>query len=257
VLRPPVASRGAPPGRRRVAVAARPTIRVSSGRPHDPCDRYKLTDRDIIFIIGRCGRSLKTGRNVLGCPLFGTLSSELFGTLHAIASTARRGVATVAVDESETAAFLSTTRKRAKNTVILGVAPETCPPASETLNPSQRPTKQAAGDDSISLGVLALLRIVDFYTPAARRGVIFRSRLGPEVAKLSPGAIWPSLSWTFPITRLGASRRAGRSPCFCRASHQELSRRRLNSGKFRAASANQSTRRKCQSANGLRSGGTS
>jgi hypothetical protein len=37
---------------------------------------------------------------------------------------------------------------------------------------------------------------------------------GPEGAKLSPGAIWPSLSWTFPKTRLGASRRAGRSPCF-------------------------------------------
>ena len=54
----------------------------------------------------------------------------------------------------------TTTRKRAKNSVILGVAPETCPPASETLNPSQRPIKQAAGDDSISLGVLALLRVV-------------------------------------------------------------------------------------------------
>ena len=32
----------------------------------------------------------------------------------------------------------TTTRKRARNTVILGVAPETCPPASKTLNPSQR-----------------------------------------------------------------------------------------------------------------------
>src|ERR1700682_4521870 len=58
--------------------------------------------------------------------------------------------------------FCSTTRKRAKNSVILGVAPETCPPASETLNPSQRPIKQAAGVDSISLGVLALLRVVVF-----------------------------------------------------------------------------------------------
>jgi hypothetical protein len=57
---------------------------------------------------------------------------------------------------------ISMTRKRAKNSVILGVAPETCPPASETLNPSQRPTKQAAGDDSISLEDLALLRIVEF-----------------------------------------------------------------------------------------------
>ena len=47
--------------------------------------------------------------------------------------------------------------------MILGVAPESCPPASETLNPSQRPTKQTAGDDSISLGVLALLRVVVFF----------------------------------------------------------------------------------------------
>jgi hypothetical protein len=56
VFRPPVASRGAPPGRRRVAVAvaARPPIRVSSGWPHDPSDRYKLTNRDITAIIGRC-----------------------------------------------------------------------------------------------------------------------------------------------------------------------------------------------------------
>jgi hypothetical protein len=60
--------------------------------------------------------------------------------------------------------FFTTTRKRAKNSVILGVAPETCPPVSETLNPSQRPTKQVAGDDSISLGVLALLRVVVFLT---------------------------------------------------------------------------------------------
>ena len=55
----------------------------------------------------------------------------------------------------------TTTRQRAKNSVILGVAPETCPPASESLDLSQRPTKQAAGDDSISLGVLALWRVVE------------------------------------------------------------------------------------------------
>jgi hypothetical protein len=54
VFRPPVASRGAHPGRWRVAVAARPPIRVSSGRPHDPRDRYRLTNRDIMFIIRRC-----------------------------------------------------------------------------------------------------------------------------------------------------------------------------------------------------------
>jgi len=40
--------------------------------------------------------------------------------------------------------------------VILGVGPETGPQASGTINPSQRPAKQATGDDSISLGVLAL-----------------------------------------------------------------------------------------------------
>jgi hypothetical protein len=42
---------------------------------------------------------------LLSCPLFGILSSEQFGTLRAIASTARRGVTTVAVDESETTGF--------------------------------------------------------------------------------------------------------------------------------------------------------
>ena len=69
----------------------------------------------------------------------------------------------------------TTTRKRAKNSVILGVSPETCPPASETLNPSQRPTKQAAGDDSISLGVLALLRVVVILTR------IFAARNPPTI----------------------------------------------------------------------------
>src|SRR3954454_14449621 len=54
----------------------------------------------------------------------------------------------------------STTRKRAKNSVILGVAPKACPQASGTITPSQRPEKRAAGDAPISLGVLALLRVV-------------------------------------------------------------------------------------------------
>jgi antirestriction factor ArdC-like protein len=37
--------------------------------------------------------------------------------------------------------------------------------------------------------------------------------LGPEVAKLSPGAIWPSLSWTFPKTA-----QLGKVPChLCQA----------------------------------------
>jgi hypothetical protein len=90
VLRPPVASRGAHPGRRRVAVAARPTIRVSSGRPHDPCDRYKLTNLYIIFIIGRCGagqhRRFSRRRNwpkrhstILASPAGGQPAGRVFG----------------------------------------------------------------------------------------------------------------------------------------------------------------------------------
>jgi hypothetical protein len=81
-------------------------------------------------------------------------------------------------------AILSTTRKRAKNPVLLGVAPETCPPASETLNPSQRPTKQAAGDDSISWGVLALLRIVVVQWISVT--VRYMSRVPPPIRALEP-----------------------------------------------------------------------
>ena len=81
---------------------------------------------------------------------------------------------------------ISTTRKRAKNSVILGVAPETCPPASETLNPSQRPTKQAAGDDSISLGVLALLRIVERSLLPAPWPAPLKELLKVELVRLDP-----------------------------------------------------------------------
>src|SRR4051794_20174591 len=42
---------------------------------------------------------------MLSWPVFGTVSWELFGTLHPIALTARRGVTSVAVDVSETRVF--------------------------------------------------------------------------------------------------------------------------------------------------------
>src|SRR5512135_1251765 len=56
------------------------------------------------------------------------------------------------------------------------------------------------------VGILKLMII-------AQRVALTRGR-GPEVAKLSPGAIWPSLSWTFPKTMLGPRGEQGEIPVF-------------------------------------------